>query len=83
MLIFYSGWQITFEVLVRVLMSVGPGEDMEFLKREFQEFIKGLICIPIKFPGTRLYKSLQVSLIRLYKIYISQVLVHVIVLYSI
>ncbi|KAL8123758.1 hypothetical protein AgCh_011668 [Apium graveolens] len=51
--------QITFEVLVRVLMSVGPGEDMEFLKREFQEFIKGIICIPIKFPGTRLYKSLQ------------------------
>ena len=42
-------------------MSVGPGEDMEFLKREFQEFIKGIICIPIKFPGTRLYKSLQVN----------------------
>lgn len=51
--------QITFEILVRVLMSVGPGEDMEFLKREFQEFIKGIICIPVKFPGTRLYKSLQ------------------------
>nr|XP_017248851.1 PREDICTED: 3-epi-6-deoxocathasterone 23-monooxygenase isoform X1 [Daucus carota subsp. sativus] len=51
--------QITFEILVKVLMSVGPGEDMEFLKREFQEFIKGIICIPIKFPGTRLYKSLQ------------------------
>lgn len=42
-------------------MSVGPGEDMEFLKREFQEFIKGIICIPIKFPGTRLSKSLHVS----------------------
>lgn len=53
--------QITFEILVNVLMSVGPGEDMDFLKREFGEFIKGLICIPIKFPGTRLYKSLQVN----------------------
>lgn len=51
--------RITFEVLVRVLMSVGPGEDMNFLKREFEEFIKGLICIPLKFPGTRLYKSLE------------------------
>ncbi|KAK8716778.1 hypothetical protein V6N13_044076 [Hibiscus sabdariffa] len=51
--------KITFEVLVNVLMSVGPGEDLDFLKREFEEFIKGLICLPIKFPGTRLYKSLK------------------------
>ncbi|KAL2497708.1 3-epi-6-deoxocathasterone 23-monooxygenase [Abeliophyllum distichum] len=51
--------KITFEILVRVLLSIGPGEDMDFLKREFEEFIKGLICLPIKLPGTRLYKSLQ------------------------
>ncbi|KAL6274023.1 hypothetical protein ACE6H2_024715 [Prunus campanulata] len=51
--------KITFEILVKVLMSVGPGEDLNFLKREFEEFIKGLICIPIKLPGTRLYKSLK------------------------
>ncbi|EOX90957.1 hypothetical protein QUC31_002879 [Theobroma cacao] len=51
--------KITFNVLVKVLMSVGPGEDLNFLKREFEEFIKGLICLPIKFPGTRLYKSLK------------------------
>lgn len=51
--------QITFEVLVRVLMSVGPGEDLEFLKRQFGEFIKGLICLPFNFPGSRLYKSLK------------------------
>ncbi|KAK8304738.1 hypothetical protein V6Z12_D03G013000 [Gossypium hirsutum] len=51
--------KITFEVLVKVLMSVGPGEDLEFLRREFEEFIKGLICLPIKLPGTRLYKSLK------------------------
>lgn len=41
-------------------MSIGPGDDLEFLKREFEEFIKGLICLPIKLPGTRLYKSLKV-----------------------
>ncbi|KAM7520134.1 hypothetical protein LguiB_019096 [Lonicera macranthoides] len=51
--------KITFEVLVKVLMSVGPGEEMDFLKQEFEEFIKGLICLPIKLPGTRLYKSLK------------------------
>ncbi|KAL0543383.1 hypothetical protein IC582_018479 [Cucumis melo] len=51
--------QITFEVLVKVLMSVGPGKELETLKREFEEFIKALICIPIKLPGTRLYKSLK------------------------
>lgn len=44
-------------------MSVGPGEELELLKREFGEFIKGLICVPIKFPGTRLYKSLKVIMV--------------------
>ncbi|KAF9619225.1 hypothetical protein IFM89_005779 [Coptis chinensis] len=50
---------ITFPVLVKVLMGVDPGEDLEFLKREFGEFIKGLVSLPIKLPGTRLYKSLK------------------------
>ncbi|NP_001289920.1 3-epi-6-deoxocathasterone 23-monooxygenase-like [Camelina sativa] len=51
--------KMTFEILVKVLMSTAPGEDLDILKLEFEEFIKGLICIPIKFPGTRLYKSLK------------------------
>ncbi|GAV72204.1 p450 domain-containing protein [Cephalotus follicularis] len=51
--------KITFGILVKVLMSVGPGEELNFLKREFEEFIKALICLPIKLPGTRLYRSLQ------------------------
>ncbi|PIN15807.1 Cytochrome P450 CYP4/CYP19/CYP26 subfamily [Handroanthus impetiginosus] len=51
--------KITFEILVQVLLSIGPGEEMKLLKREFEEFIKGLICLPIKLPGTRLYKSLK------------------------
>lgn len=58
---YYITCQITFTILIKVLMSVGPGEDLELLKREFGEFIKGLICLPIKFPGTRLYKSLKVT----------------------
>ncbi|CAK8562191.1 unnamed protein product [Lathyrus sativus] len=51
--------KITFTILVKVLMSIDPGEDLSILKSEFEEFIKGLICLPIKFPGTRLYKSLK------------------------
>ncbi|XP_043713448.1 3-epi-6-deoxocathasterone 23-monooxygenase CYP90C1 [Telopea speciosissima] len=51
--------KITFEVLVMVLMGIGPGEELEFLRREFAEFIKGLICLPIKLPGTTFYKSLK------------------------
>nr|XP_019704704.1 3-epi-6-deoxocathasterone 23-monooxygenase CYP90C1 [Elaeis guineensis] len=51
--------KITFEVLVRILLGIGPGEEMQLLRREFGEFIKGLICLPIKFPGTTLYKSLK------------------------
>ncbi|XP_052195029.1 3-epi-6-deoxocathasterone 23-monooxygenase CYP90C1 [Diospyros lotus] len=68
----FSGWnhkrtiylqeetkKITFEALVRMLMSIDPGEDLNFLRREYGEFIKGLICLPIRFPGSRLYKSLK------------------------
>ncbi|TXG59734.1 hypothetical protein EZV62_014307 [Acer yangbiense] len=51
--------KITFQILVKVLMSIGPGDDLNSLKKEFEEFIKGLICLPIKLPGTRLYKSLK------------------------
>ncbi|XP_006283516.2 3-epi-6-deoxocathasterone 23-monooxygenase [Capsella rubella] len=51
--------KMTFEILVKVLMSISPGGDLDILKVEFEEFIKGLICIPIKFPGTRLFKSLK------------------------
>ncbi|KAJ6989921.1 3-epi-6-deoxocathasterone 23-monooxygenase CYP90C1 [Populus alba x Populus x berolinensis] len=51
--------KFTFKVLVKALLSLDPSDDLDFLKREFDEFIKGLICLPIKLPGTRLYKSLK------------------------
>ncbi|XP_074289077.1 3-epi-6-deoxocathasterone 23-monooxygenase CYP90D1-like [Silene latifolia] len=50
---------IAFQVLVKALISLNPGEEMEFLKREFHEFISGLMSLPINLPGTRLYRSLQ------------------------
>ncbi|KAH6773423.1 cytochrome P450 [Perilla frutescens var. hirtella] len=50
---------IAFQVLVKALISLDPGEEMELIKKYFQEFIAGLMSIPINFPGTQLYRSLQ------------------------
>ncbi|XP_077212432.1 cytochrome P450 90D2-like isoform X2 [Tasmannia lanceolata] len=50
---------IAFQILVKALISLDPGEEMEFLKQQFQEFIAGLISLPINLPGSRLYRSLQ------------------------
>ncbi|MQM03219.1 hypothetical protein Taro_035991 [Colocasia esculenta] len=49
----------TKQVLVRALMSVEPGGDMQFLKQQFEVFIAGLMSLPVKMPGSRLYRSLQ------------------------
>ncbi|KAB2081564.1 hypothetical protein ERO13_A05G134400v2 [Gossypium hirsutum] len=50
---------IAFQVLVKALISLNPGEEMEILKKQFQEFISGLMSLPVKLPGTQLYRSLQ------------------------
>ncbi|XP_028098599.1 3-epi-6-deoxocathasterone 23-monooxygenase CYP90D1-like [Camellia sinensis] len=52
---------IVFQVLVKALVSMDPGDDTEFLKKQFQEFMAGLISLPINIPGSRLHKSLQGS----------------------
>ncbi|KAF5453015.1 hypothetical protein F2P56_027962 [Juglans regia] len=50
---------IAFQVLVKALISLDPGEEMELLKKQFQEFISGLMSLPINIPGTQLYRSLK------------------------
>uniref|UniRef100_A0A6N2MC13 22alpha-hydroxysteroid 23-monooxygenase n=1 Tax=Salix viminalis TaxID=40686 RepID=A0A6N2MC13_SALVM len=50
---------IAFQVLVKALISLDPGEEMELLKKQFQEFIAGLMSLPLNIPGTQLYRSLQ------------------------
>ncbi|KAL3824441.1 hypothetical protein ACJIZ3_020470 [Penstemon smallii] len=50
---------IAFQVLVKALISLDPGDEMELLKKHFQEFIAGLMSLPFTFPGTQLYRSLQ------------------------
>ncbi|XVE88734.1 hypothetical protein DITRI_Ditri19aG0092600 [Diplodiscus trichospermus] len=50
---------IAFQVLVKALISLNPGEEMDILKKQFQEFILGLMSLPVKVPGSQLYRSLQ------------------------
>ncbi|KAF0915974.1 hypothetical protein E2562_000608 [Oryza meyeriana var. granulata] len=50
---------VVFEILVRGLIGLEAGPEMQQLKQQFQEFIVGLMSLPIKLPGTRLYRSLQ------------------------
>ncbi|KAK9726963.1 hypothetical protein RND81_05G248900 [Saponaria officinalis] len=50
---------IAFQVLVKALISLHPSEEMESLKKQFQEFISGLMSLPINLPGTRLNRSLK------------------------
>ncbi|CAL5445189.1 unnamed protein product [Camellia sinensis] len=52
-------WKIAFQVLVKALVSMDPGDDTEFLKKQFQEFMAGLMSLPINIPGSRLHRSLQ------------------------
>ncbi|CAL5386704.1 unnamed protein product [Camellia sinensis] len=39
------------------LVSMDPGDDMEFLKKQFQEFMAGLMSLPINIPGSRLHRE--------------------------
>ncbi|KQK07094.1 hypothetical protein BRADI_2g33050v3 [Brachypodium distachyon] len=50
---------IVFEILVKALIGLEPGQEMHYLKQQFREFIAGLISLPIKLPGTQLYRSIQ------------------------
>ncbi|XP_076932753.1 3-epi-6-deoxocathasterone 23-monooxygenase CYP90D1-like [Bidens hawaiensis] len=50
---------IAFQVLAKALIGLDPGEEMEFLKIQFQKFIAGLMSLPIKLPGTQLHRSLE------------------------
>ncbi|KAK9101281.1 hypothetical protein Scep_024711 [Stephania cephalantha] len=52
---------IAFHVLVKALISLDPGREMQSLKQDFQQFIAGLMSLPINIPGTQLYRSLQAS----------------------
>ncbi|ESQ48629.1 hypothetical protein EUTSA_v10020591mg [Eutrema salsugineum] len=50
---------VAFKVLAKALISVEKGEELEELKEEFENFISGLMSLPINLPGTQLHRSLQ------------------------
>ncbi|KAJ0724717.1 putative 3-epi-6-deoxocathasterone 23-monooxygenase [Helianthus annuus] len=50
---------IALQVLAKALIGLDPGEEMEFLRIQFQKFIAGLMSLPIKLPGTQLHRSLE------------------------
>ncbi|CAH2053786.1 unnamed protein product [Thlaspi arvense] len=50
---------VAFKVLAKALISVEKGEELDKLKEEFEQFISGLMSLPINFPGTQLHRSLQ------------------------
>ncbi|CAL9180770.1 unnamed protein product [Musa hybrid cultivar] len=54
--------KIIFQILVKGLIGLEPGKEMQLLKQQFKEFIAGLMSLPVKLPGSRLYRSLQASL---------------------
>ncbi|EOA30416.1 hypothetical protein CARUB_v10013542mg [Capsella rubella] len=50
---------VAFKVLAKALISVEKGDELEELKKEFEQFISGLMSLPVNFPGTQLHRSLQ------------------------
>ncbi|ONK76599.1 uncharacterized protein A4U43_C03F29980 [Asparagus officinalis] len=50
---------MVFQIMVKTLIGLGPGEHLQFLRHQYQKFVAGIISIPVKIPGTRFYRSLQ------------------------
>lgn len=50
--------------MAKHIMSLDPGEDeTEKLKKEYITFMKGVVSLPLNFPGTAYRRALQVRLI--------------------
>lgn len=49
--------------MAKHIMSLDPGEnETEKLKKEYITFMKGVVSLPLNFPGTAYRRALQVSL---------------------
>ncbi|KAJ0985493.1 hypothetical protein J5N97_003849 [Dioscorea zingiberensis] len=51
--------KFTFNMLLRNIMRMEPGEETDKLGREFEALMKGLMSIPLSLPGTSYWKALQ------------------------
>lgn len=51
----------TFELACRLFMSIDDPQHISKLAAQFNVFIKGIIEIPLNFPGTRFYRAMQAT----------------------
>ncbi|KAI0525249.1 hypothetical protein KFK09_004642 [Dendrobium nobile] len=52
--------KVTFNVMVKNVLSMNPGvEGAEELRKLYMCFMKGLLALPVYFPGTAYWKALQ------------------------
>lgn len=51
--------EMIFSLMAHHLLSLAAGTELDKLKHDFYIFKKGFISLPLKWPGTSFYKSLQ------------------------
>eukprot|EP00249_Psilotum_nudum_P036246 c6641_g1_i1 orf=89-1567(-) len=51
--------KVGFNATVKVLLSLNPGSETQLLRKEFHNYISGIISLPIRIPGTTFSRSLQ------------------------
>ncbi|WVZ81821.1 hypothetical protein U9M48_029160 [Paspalum notatum var. saurae] len=47
-----------FDLMSKKMISMGPEESRE-LRKNFEDFFKGILCFPIYFPGSSFYKCMK------------------------
>eukprot|EP01018_Ginkgo_biloba_P000708 Gb_15250 [translate_table: standard] len=50
---------IAFQVIIKYLLGLMPGEETAYLMHEYRKLIEGVISIPVQIPGTQYYKSMR------------------------
>ena len=53
-------FQITFRAICKMLVSLEEEDEIEMLQKDVFEVTEAMLAFPLKFPGTRFYRGLQV-----------------------
>lgn len=54
--------QITCKAMCKMLLSLESGHEVEILQKEVAQVCAAMLAFPLRLPGTRFYKGLQVNL---------------------
>lgn len=54
--------QITGKAMCKMLLSMESGYELEVLQKEVAHVCEAMLAFPLRLPGTRFYKGLQVNL---------------------